>query len=930
MSTKDYGFRLIDKQTRDMVWRQLAYYDLETATVEELATIGGARNAGHETRHTIDLLDIRTAGITSFALMIPVSLKGKGADLLLWRPSLRKFCEDENVVAIEQEIHSEKFVAMAYYSEQRGEVLPRLTGILANLGANLKKAERGLKICGYNNSRFDDLIFDGCLEEERMLHRYYIYNDKSETPGYEKTKIAFMDLLPWADAYGVGGGLVNVGKWVGYAKGSRKISTPEEMLAYNIRDVTILPRFVRKINKIHERMGSPCLDAFTPASGSRYFVASKLRNYIAKTFFDGEITREKFPKLRKLTKERQEQHNTEIKQAEDYRTYVNEHPELYKEGKRYLESGSELPFYDWIKSQDPEPYDPMIFSSIAATQYFNLFGGRTEAFWAEADAPYYLDVNSLYPAIEAKFLFPGIERDKNHFRISEEKRHLEISERSVHRITDAGIIHDSEMARKFREGKSGTYISTLAKNTYESMEIITRYFAKLANGGWDKSTPERLGRVIEPLFLDNKLFFGTAWVKITGVKNEFKDYAERICRYFPFPRKVGTFTTFSFHPGGIYQIQFYEVAFLALFDWHFVCFTTDNGFIDQTRKPVRYTPSRFPIAEAMEELYKARAELKRKSKAPDITEDEKALLDSEQRGIKRLLNAGYGILATKNHGRYQRVVSDAGIDRLFSPTSSKTEIHLPRIEGEEPEKEATAEIYNELMGKWRAEGTPSLFFTTLPSGKNVRVRAMYNGGKGLARYFILEDMDNQAKYAQNSLPCWGLAITSGARFTLNSYILNAVFVPGYEVYYCDTDSIMCNEAMYTGLFEAGAIGTELGQLKNEHPDPNHGTAIQTLLALAPKSYVLVMRDGEIIPTLKGTGAVAERTIHQQGLARPYISYTRKALDPNNPQKRSLVWHEEERAYIFDPTPTFRPGTPAFKTHTDRVLNIVRNLQQRAG
>ncbi len=378
-----------------------------------------------------------------------------------------------------------------------------------------------------------------------------------------------------------------------------------------------------------------------------------------------------------------------LKQAEDYRTYVNAHPELYKEGKKYLESGSELPFYDWLKSQDPEPYDPMIFSSISATQHYNLFGGRTEAFWAEAESPYYLDVNSLYPSVEAKFLFPSFERDKNHFRIIEEKRHLEISGRAVHRITDEGIIHDTAMAKKFQSGQSGTYISTLAKNTYESMDKITKYFEKLANGGWDKSTPERLARVIEPLFLDNKLFYGTSWVKITGVKNEFKDFAERICRYFPLPRKIGTFTSFSFQPGGIYQSQFYEIAFLALFDWHFVCFTTADGFIDQSRKPVRYTPSPFPIAGAMEELYKARAELKRKSKAPDITEDEKALLDSEQRGIKRLLNAGYGILATKNHGRYQRIVSDAGIDRLFSPATSQTEIHLPHIEGEEPVAVAT-------------------------------------------------------------------------------------------------------------------------------------------------------------------------------------------------------------------------------------------------
>ncbi len=72
----EYAFSLHERTTRDLVWDEMCYYDLETATWEELQKLEGRKASDSEFGQ---FLNIRKTGITSFVVLIPEKL-GKYRD----------------------------------------------------------------------------------------------------------------------------------------------------------------------------------------------------------------------------------------------------------------------------------------------------------------------------------------------------------------------------------------------------------------------------------------------------------------------------------------------------------------------------------------------------------------------------------------------------------------------------------------------------------------------------------------------------------------------------------------------------------------------------------------------------------------------------------------------------------------------------------
>jgi hypothetical protein len=86
--------------------------------------------------------------------------------------------------------------------------------------------------------------------------------------------------------------------------------------------------------------------------------------------------------------------------------------------------------------------------------------------------------------------------------------------------------------------------------------------------------------------------------------------------------------------------------------------------------------------------------------------------------------------------------------------------------------------------------------------------------------------------AKHILPAIAAFVTCYARLKLYEYI-ELVLNKGGTVYYCDTDSIVCNVILDTGK--------ELGQIKDEVPE-----GIEEAIFLSPKMYGIKTKEGELI------------------------------------------------------------------------------------
>jgi len=274
-------------------------------------------------------------------------------------------------------------------------------------------------------------------------------------------------------------------------------------------------------------------------------------------------------------------------------------------------------------------------------------------------------------------------------------------------------------------------------------------------------------------------------------------------------------------------------------------------FFDYTiLEHIEYTRDRFPLADKIVERYELRKKLKQNK-------------DSAEKAIKILLNTGYGIYATRNH--YKRRITEQN-------------------------------EYEKYYSYWIAAGRPDEFEIYDDDYKTVKVR-----GDKIDVYIA----DPKRRYADNTVPIWAIATTSHARFSLYCYMLNGILTPPeieerYRIFYVDTDSIFCTEKLYKLLDAGGVVGAELGQLKLEDNVP-------LAYFLAPKTYILVPKDGKPVKKFKGTGTLFTKTIVAQSLKTDFTVYTRETLRPEQPQKRRL-----EEDYSFTATPSPEPGTKTLK------------------
>jgi len=451
-----------------------------------------------------------------------------------------------------------------------------------------------------------------------------------------------------------------------------------------------------------------------------------------------------------------------------------------------------------------------IFSDERISDKIPLFGGRTEPYYAVGENVHCLDINSLYPYVMSTFEFPKIQirhtyREGGKIYSTAEIKHLEhtCSPRMQYNI------------RQFLD-RVGEYIRIKAK----ACEPIT---------------PDMLREYFEA----NSPWFGVLFVKLHGIRPEWKQYEQQILFYFPFARKSGAYTLFSYDPDATYCVQFYELTWLCFFDYEIV---------DAIHFPYH---EQLPIADEIHALYDKRKEAKARG-------------DSIERAYKLLLNSGFGILATREY-KEQAI----------------TEQH---------EVESCLKL-------WRESGDKQTITAIDSEGRRFMIKVRTSGD--IVQFSRLVGDPNR-RYAKNTIPIIAIAITSHARFTLYSLMLNSIITypliaEKYRIYYVDTDSIFCSRELAEHL--QVWIGPGIGQLKEE-------AVYKRCIFLAPKTYIAETDDGQIM-RFKGTGAQFVRTIVVQSKTSEFRTYERQALNPDNLQKRYL-----SDELVFLPTAQPQPGSPA--------------------
>ena len=616
----NYQFRLNEySKKKELIWNECLYYDVETAPWNE--NFRGSDD--------INYLNVQN-GITSFCLAVPKKLLNKTK-----RQRLEALLCCREVGG---------FLAFYYYNEIGLKTKNMLMLALDTIATGLKKKTF---LCGFNNEFFDDVIIGARLKERISCWQYHLSDGKERS-------LYTADLYYWCKAYGFSK-LADVGEYMKIPK-IKQWNSLEEFLDYNIRDVMILPAFLKMLNE-HG------LYALRPATAARRLQSREMHEKLG-----------------------------------------------------------------WQR----------IFSDQQVSDSIPLFGGRTESYYATGKKLYYLDVNSLYPYVMANFLFPSPVPWKK---------------------TDGQIIHAKTTCNLSRR-----------EEIQEFLDYCSQYILMTAET-YKCFTPEMMKQVFE----DGSPWFGVLFVKLHGIRPEWKEYERQLLHYFPFPRKKDGYTLFSYDPDDIYCVQFYELLWLCFFNYEIV------GHIEYPYY------DRFPLTDKIIERYKLRKELKAKH-------------DSREKAIKVLLNTGYGIYATRQ--RTRRAVTEQN-------------------------------EYEKYYIYWQV-ATDKTCFDVYEDDDYTRVHCrMTRSGP----VFSIEIADDSQRYAKNTVPIWAVAITSSARFSLYCYMLNGILTPpeieeNYRIYYVDTDSMFCTEKLYQLLDAGGVVGAELGQLELEK-------VLDRCFFLAPKTYIMM-------------------------------------------------------------------------------------------
>lgn len=387
--------------------------------------------------------------------------------------------------------------------------------------------------------------------------------------------------------------------------------------------------------------------------------------------------------------------------------------------------------------------------------FFDYNGGRTDIFKAYVESCYVFDANSLYPSVMSNFLFPAVNYiDKN----------------------GNAYILENEQIQNLVENKIKKYLETInLQDFYNPFNL--------------KNTIERFLRLNGGYLL---------YVKINSIKNEFKHLEKKILQYFPFSYKDDeNKRVFTLKKDEIYQVAFYNIAFLKFFDFKVV-------------KAIRYAIDKYIFADFYKNTYKKRLEYKKNN-------DPRELL------LKIEMNSSYGILGMRSKKVITTNLNIKKVERFIKNNSELIEIGnvINRLTDIKFEKGVAIKV------------KPSSILYFITTDKKV--------------YKIGKDFDKL------TIPIFALLITEHAKFWLNSVIFALTIGLKKEVYYCDTDSVFTN-ATKTDFEKLQLLGNNLLQFKFEKSYKN-------FIAFAPKSYVATnLETGEITFKAKGTGNAVKKII----------------------------------------------------------------------
>jgi len=444
---------------------------------------------------------------------------------------------------------------------------------------------------------------------------------------------------------------------------------------------------------------------------------------------------------------------------------------------------------------------------------FTLFGGRTEPYinlkTSNDTIIKYVDFNSLYPSSRVVLdMVKGVIKEKID---TEGKKQL---------------IYDYKLNKVLIPGQFN-YTMEKIKNFY-----ITKIFNK---SGFNYLELQELYRSIDKNFYLGKF-------KIKNIANEFIDFVELIENFFPFVSKIKGKSSFSFKENVEYEIGFYELMFLPLFDFEIISlYKMDKGDDE--------------LKELLSSMYSERKEMKK-----DGNKLEKL--------IKLQLNAGgYGIYATKN------IESELILDNRKIETLNNFSLNYKNRD----KKEIWTELKDNGIG-----------FTDNKDIFNI---------KNIGDNYYIEKEKSGKKWTSNSISVKALNIVSNSRFMMYSIYLDYIFsreeeerkLKNIKIFYTDTDSLFCDVSLFERMKNNGLIGDKMGQLKDELP--NH--TIKKLLCFAPKTYEYIYEDEKGEQTIKrifkGTGDDIKKEIISQSVKTDFRDnkIIRTALDPDNIQKRYL-------------------------------------------
>lgn len=237
-------------------------------------------------------------------------------------------------------------------------------------------------------------------------------------------------------------------------------------------------------------------------------------------------------------------------------------------------------------------------------------------------------------------------------------------------------------------------------------------------------------------------------------------------------------------------------------------------------------------------------------------------------------------------------------------------------------------IMNSLYGKFGQRMFKNIVVDTAPIDE-VGEYTIYDEVLGIKYRKVFggkvweKDESAEAQEAYNSFPAIAAHVTSYARMLL----WDGIDTVGLEnMYYCDTDSLMCSEAGYQKLLDRGLIDPDrLGAFKLED--------IGDVELYGGKDYVFTGRDGEKTTKLKGVGKNGTRELESKNGKKRFVTTQWGGL--NKQLKRgyignyynTLVIKEIKRIYTKGEVQANGEVKPFELDEQPRTSNVINAFEQ---